>query len=168
MSNNYDGPIILESLADAAGTPAGPGYFGTGGRVGEDSVGPRLFGGLVANIPNAGGVPDGSMFLDQTLPGLWLAAGGNWFSLIPGDATGCIGAEIDVVAGAYPLVVSFPKALPGDVAIASLQSDDTGGTLGIVTDCIVSGPGQVDVTFANAVTNGDARVSVAVFGTRVI
>lgn len=167
MSNNFDGPIILESLADAGG-PAGPGYVGTGGRVGEDSVGPRLFGGLFANIPAAAGVPDGSIFLDQTLPGIWLAAGANWLSLTPGGGQGVIGAVIDVVNGAYPLAVTVAQALPGDVAIASLQSDDTAGTLGIVTDCIVSGPGQVDVSFANAITNGDARVSVAVFGTRAI
>ena len=165
MSNNFDGPIILDSLADAGG-PAGAGYLGTGGRVGEDSIGPRLMGGDFANIPPAASVPDASIFLDQTLPGIWLAAGPAWLALTAGSGETIIGAVVDVVAGAYPLAVTVPQALPGDVAIASLQSDDTGGTLGIVTGCIVSGPGQVDVSFANAVTTGDARVSIAVFGTR--
>ena len=45
MSNNFDGPIILDSTFDNV---TEPGYLGTGGRAGEASVGPRLSGGTAA------------------------------------------------------------------------------------------------------------------------
>ena len=76
MSNNFDGPIILDSLADAAGA-AGRGYFGTGGRTLEDSNGPRLAGGAIANIPGSATVPDGSLYMAD-IPALFMSLGANW------------------------------------------------------------------------------------------
>ena len=44
-SNNFDGPVLLDSLALQRG------YFGTGGRAIDESVGPRYSGGAPAD-PN--------------------------------------------------------------------------------------------------------------------
>ncbi len=165
MSNNFDGPIILDSLADAAGA-AGPGYFGTGGRTLEDSNGPRLAGGAIANIPGSATVPDGSLYMAD-IPALFMSLGANWVQVnsvsldqVTGTGTATVGAQTQQV--------SAPGALPGDVVTATLQSDDTGGPLGAITACIVSAPGAVDVTFTAAPTNSDGVIQVVAVGTRQI
>jgi hypothetical protein len=164
MSNNFDGPIILDSLADAAGA-AGQGYLGTGGRTGASSNGPRLAGGLLANRPAAASVPAGSLYLDQDQITLWMAIGAVWVAVSSNSLETLTGAGTGVVA-AQTQAISVPTALPGDTVQATLQSDDTGGSLGIVTASSVTAPGTVSVTFAAAPTNGDGVVQVATFGSR--
>jgi len=46
--------------------------------------------------------------------------------------------------------------------IASLQSDDTGGSLGIVTAASVSGDDEVEITFASAPVANNGVVNVLV------
>lgn len=62
-SNNFDGPILLDSLA------LDRGYFGTGGRAVDESVGPRISGGAPAD-------PNGLLIGPQG--SLHLAAGTLW------------------------------------------------------------------------------------------
>ena len=164
MSNNFDGPIILDSLADAAGA-AGAGYLGTGGRTGEDSNGPRIAGGLLANRPAAASVPDGSLYLDQDQITLWISVVGIWVAVssqslaqVSGNATETVTAQSQVVV--------VPASLPGDVVQATIQSDDTGGSLGAILGAIVTAPGQVTVTFASAPVNNDGVIGVTTFGSR--
>ena len=164
MSNNFDGPIILDSLADAAGA-AGQGYLGTGGRTGASSNGPRLAGGLLANRPAAASVPSGSLYLDQDQITLWMAIGAVWVAVSSNSLATVTGAGVAVVA-AQTQAISVPTALPSDIVQATLLSDDTGGSLGIVTAASVTAPGTVSVTFAAAPTNGDGVVQVATFGSR--
>ncbi len=83
-SNNFDGPVLLESLALLRG------YLGTGGRAGEDSIGPRVSGGVPAD-PNALlSAPQGSLHLAagtlwQNTDGItaWAAVGGGGGSIAP-------------------------------------------------------------------------------------
>ena len=165
MSNNFDGPIILDSLADAAGA-AGQGYLGTGGRSGSASVGPRLAGGAIANIPAAPSVPVGSLYMADTGI-LFMSVGANWVqinSIVLQTITGVGTATVT----AQTVAVAVPGALPGDNCQATLQSDDTGGSLGVITACICSAPSQVDVTFAAAPTNNDGVIQAIAVGTRQI
>jgi len=164
MSNNFDGPIILDSLANAAGA-AGQGYLGTGGRTGSASNGPRIAGGLLANRPAAASVPSGSLYLDQDQITLWIAVAGAWIAVSSNSLAQVTGVGTEVVT-AQSQVVSVPTAIPGDVVQATIQSDDTGGTLGNINSASVTAPGQVTVVFASAPSNNDGVVGVTTFGSR--
>ena len=165
MSNNFDGPIILDSLADATG-PAGTGYLGTGGRTGADSNGPRLSGGSLANQPASASVPDGSLFMADNAS-LWISIGVAWIQISSDSLQQITGVGADAVA-AQTQTVSVVGALPGDNCQATLLNDDTGAALGSITACVCVVPNAVDVTFTNAPTNSDGVVQVAAFGTRQI
>ena len=165
MSNNFDGPIILDSLADAAGA-AGQGYLGTGGRSGSASIGPRLAGGAIANIPASASVPVGSLYMSDT-GALYMSVGANWVQINSSSLQQVTGVGTATVAAQTQAVVVVGST-PGDICQATLQSNDTGATLGTITACVCSAPGQVDVTFSAAPTNNDGVIQVASFGTRQI
>ena len=84
MSNNFDGPIILDSLALSQG------YLGTGGRATDQSVGPRLSGGAPADPNLVLAAPQGSLHMGagtlwQNTDGAatWVALGGGGGSISP-------------------------------------------------------------------------------------
>lgn len=58
---------------------------------------------------------------------------------------------------ADPTDISVPEAEVGDLVIANLQTDDTGGTLGTVAGS-VSADGTVSLDPENAPTNNDGTV----------
>jgi hypothetical protein len=158
MSNNFDGPIILDS---AFNNVTEPGYFGTGGRTGETSDGPRLSGGTPAEqagvvapagslfMTTAAGSNDATLLQQRTFP-----SGSAWFPIAIGGGGAIVGSGTAAVAAQTQAIV-VTGALPGDIATATLVNDDTGGPLGAITACAVTAD-TVTVTFTNAVTTASS------------
>jgi hypothetical protein len=82
MSNNFDGPVILDSAAIAGG------YLGTGGRLVNQSIGPRISGGDPANPNGVLSAIRGSLHLTDT-PDLWINTDGAtaWALVASGSAS---------------------------------------------------------------------------------
>ena len=157
MSNNFDGPIILDSAFNNVNEP---GYFGTGGRTGETSLGPRLSGGTAAEqagviapggslfMTTAAGSNDATLLQQRTFP-----SGSAWFPIAIGGGGAIVGSGTQQMNNQTQAIV-VTNALPGDIATATLVSDDTGGALGAITACAVTA-NTVTVTMTNATNNGD-------------
>jgi hypothetical protein len=62
---------------------------------------------------------------------------------------------------ASPLVIALPEILPTDIVVATLQSDDTGGSLGGILTAS-AGTDQITITTVNAPTTGDAVVGYSI------
>tara|TARA_R110000824_G_scaffold93519_4_gene226090 strand:+ start:1088 stop:2425 length:1338 start_codon:yes stop_codon:yes gene_type:complete len=79
-SNNFDGPVLLDSLALQRG------YFGTGGRAIDESVGPRYSGGAPADPNGVLVAPQGSLHAGATT--LWQNTDGAsaWAAVSTGGA----------------------------------------------------------------------------------
>ena len=159
MSNNFDGPIILDSTFNNL---TEPGYLGTGGRAGEASIGPRLSGGTVAELAAAAAAPAGSLFMSVSagsnqatlLQQTTVPSGTAWSAIAVAGGGAIVGSGTRPVAN-QTQAITVTGALPGDIATATLVNDDTGGPLGAITDCVVTAD-TVTVTFTNAVTTASS------------
>jgi hypothetical protein len=129
MSNNFDGPIILDSTFNNA---TEPGYLGTGGRTGEASVGPRLSGGTAAELAAAGNAPAGSLYLQSDdaslLQQTTIPTGNTWSPVSIGGGGAVVGGlRVTIPAGApAPVLVGVNGAQVGpDLVQISCSALDT-------------------------------------------
>lgn len=75
---------------------------------------------------------------------------------------GSIFATGFATVAANPVVIALGAGWDtGDISLATIQTDDTGATLGTIIGASISG-GNLSITFANAVTTGDGVVGYAV------
>ena len=173
MSNNFDGPIILDSTFN---NPTEPGYLGTGGRTGEASVGPRLSGGTAAELAAAGNAPAGSLYLQSDdaslLQQTTIPTGNTWSAIALAGGGTIVGGGVVVIPNAAPhtvdLTVNGAVAGAGDIVFLTADVTDTtsGGNPG--STGIVSAANTVTVTAdpiyvaATAAPTGDGRMAVLV------
>lgn len=67
-----------------------------------------------------------------------------------------------VTVDANPMVIPLPAGWDsGDIALATLQSDDTGGSLGGVVGASIAA-GNLTITFASAPSNDDGVVGYTI------
>ena len=171
MSNNLEGPVILESTFN---NPIEPGYFGTGGRVGEDSIGPLLSGGTAAELAAAGPAPAGSLYLQSDdaslLQQTTIPVGVTWSAIALAGGGTIVGGGIVVIPAGGTVDLTVDGAIPaaGDIVFLTASVTDTtsGGNPGATG--IVSAANTVTVTVdpiyvaLTAAPTGDGRMAVLV------
>jgi hypothetical protein len=108
MSNNFDGPVILDSLA------LNEGYLGTGGRAGNQSVGPRVSGGVPVDPNGLLTAPQGSLHAGAAT--LWQNTDGatTW---IPVGGGG--GGGVAPITGLTFVDATYSGATPPDGSIGA-------------------------------------------------
>ena len=171
MSNNFEGPVVLESTFN---NPLEPGYLGTGGRVGEASIGPRLSGGTAAELAAAAPAPAGSLYLQSDdaslLQQTTIPIGSTWSAIALGGGGTIVGGGIVVIpaGGSVTLTVNGAVSGAGDIVFLTPEVLDTtsGGNPGATG--IVSAANTVTVTVdpiyeaLTAAPTGDGRMAVLV------
>jgi hypothetical protein len=181
MSNNFDGPVLLDSRINNA---AEPGYFGTGGRNVDASVGPFYSGGVLVDAITSTITPAlGSIFISvgaNGIPATFMWNGDHWvgYASVPLNGITNVSAppaisyamltEDGPVAAANTVTFTAPGLVPTPTPsactiLATVQVEDTGGTLGGIQSAVITGLDTVEITTNNNAGNGDSIISVVVF-----
>ena len=90
--------------------------------------------------------------------------GGTVFALGSAGKTtlGTIHGVGTVIVNNNPMGFAIFGARSGDIVLATIQSDDTGGPLGMITNADIAAPNTVSLQFSAAPINDDAVVGVVV------
>jgi len=181
MSNNFDGPVLLDSRIN---NNAQPGYFGTGGRNVDASVGPFYSGGVFTDAVAATITPAiGSIFISVGLNGLpatFMWNGDHWVAYATVPLNGISGTSAPPAMSYAMLTADGPAAAANTVTftapglvptptpsactiLATVQVEDTGGTLGGIQSAVITGLDTVEITTNKNGTNGNSIISVVAF-----
>ena len=169
MSNNFDGPIILDSAA------LNQGYLGTGGRVVDQSAGPRISGGAPADPNGVLVAPQGSLHLAAAT--LWQNTDGvtAWSNIIGSTMPVVFSIDVSPAAGVGSdniFIVPY-TIVGGEILSVVLVTNDSGqsitggGTLLINYGITDNGAGQklVRIEYPNTGPGraGDSLIAVRLY-----